>query len=77
MRRKPRMKMLAAAMAAAVVVPLVTMIPARASAPAPEPSDVRLAAAPDRPGQSREQFYFVLPDRFANGDRANDAGAIS
>ncbi|NUR24737.1 MAG: pullulanase-type alpha-1,6-glucosidase [Catenulispora sp.] len=71
------MKMLAAATAAAVIVPLVTMIPARASGPAPEPGDAQLAATADRPGQSREQFYFVLPDRFTNGDRTNDAGGLT
>ena len=38
-----------------------------------EPSAVALAAAADRgrPGRA-EQFYFVLPDRFANGDPRND-----
>ncbi|GAA1790086.1 pullulanase-type alpha-1,6-glucosidase [Luedemannella flava] len=41
-----------------------------------EPSDAQLAArAPQRP--RNEQFYFVLPDRFANGDTGNDKGKLS
>ena len=32
-------------------------------------------AAADRPGA--EQFYFVLPDRFANGDPGNDRGGLA
>ncbi len=43
--------------------------------PAP-PSDAALAAAPARPALSREQVYFVLPDRFANGDPGNDTGGL-
>jgi hypothetical protein len=32
------------------------------------------AGSADRRG---EQFYFVLPDRFANGDPANDRGGLA
>jgi pullulanase-type alpha-1,6-glucosidase len=48
-----------------------------------EPSDAELSAlgAADRgqdTGAGRaEQFYFVLPDRFANGDPGNDRGGLS
>ncbi|GAA4958266.1 hypothetical protein GCM10023238_26290 [Streptomyces heliomycini] len=42
--------------------------------PAAPPSDAQLAKAPARHDLTREQFYFVLPDRFANGDRENDRG---
>ncbi|MER7048294.1 pullulanase-type alpha-1,6-glucosidase [Streptomyces jumonjinensis] len=45
-------------------------------APAP-PSDARLAAEPARHDLTREQFYFVLPDRFANGDARNDRGGLT
>src|SRR5688572_13564645 len=40
-----------------------------------EPTDVALAAVAAQ-GNSRpaDQFYFVLPDRFANGDPGNDRG---
>ncbi|MFC1413032.1 pullulanase-type alpha-1,6-glucosidase [Streptacidiphilus sp. N1-12] len=41
------------------------------------PSDRALAATPDRHDLTREQYYFVLPDRFANGDTANDTGGIT
>ncbi|MYV95079.1 pullulanase-type alpha-1,6-glucosidase, partial [Streptomyces sp. SID1034] len=47
-----------------------------AGPPAP-PGDARLAAEPARHEATREQFYFVLPDRFANGDRANDRGGLT
>ncbi|MEU0551396.1 pullulanase-type alpha-1,6-glucosidase [Micromonospora sp. NPDC005979] len=41
-----------------------------------EPSaDALLAAGAD--AARAEQFYFVLPDRFANGDRRNDSGGLT
>ncbi|TPQ21765.1 pullulanase-type alpha-1,6-glucosidase [Streptomyces sporangiiformans] len=65
------------ALAAALVQPLA----ARAdmpSAPLPAPpSDAKLAAEPARHDLTREQFYFVLPDRFANGDTSNDRGGLT
>ncbi|MFH0520253.1 pullulanase-type alpha-1,6-glucosidase [Streptomyces sp. M41] len=60
-------------LAAALVQPLA----ARADAPPPPPSDKKLAAEPARHDATREQFYFVLPDRFANGDRGNDKGGLT
>ncbi|MFF7646327.1 pullulanase-type alpha-1,6-glucosidase [Streptomyces canus] len=62
-----------AALAAALVQPLA----ARADTPPPPPSDAKLAAEPARHDSTREQFYFVLPDRFANGDSSNDRGGLS
>ncbi|MGA5816358.1 pullulanase-type alpha-1,6-glucosidase [Kitasatospora sp. NPDC094028] len=50
---------------------------ALAAAPPAPPSDAALAATAGRHDLSREQFYFVLPDRFANGDTANDTGGIT
>ncbi|MEV7887607.1 pullulanase-type alpha-1,6-glucosidase [Streptomyces sp. NPDC002817] len=61
------------ALAAALVQPLV----ARADTPPPPPSDAKLASAPARHDSTREQFYFVLPDRFANGDTGNDKGGLT
>jgi pullulanase-type alpha-1,6-glucosidase len=61
------------ALAAALIQPLA----ARAATPPPPPSDATLAAAPARHGDTREQFYFVLPDRFANGDKGNDKGGLT
>ncbi|MCZ7413962.1 MULTISPECIES: pullulanase-type alpha-1,6-glucosidase [unclassified Streptomyces] len=43
----------------------------------PPPSDDKLAATATRHELTREQFYFVLPDRFANGDTGNDRGGLT
>ncbi|MFD9224617.1 pullulanase-type alpha-1,6-glucosidase [Streptomyces sp. NPDC060064] len=63
--------------AAALLAALISAGPA-AGAPRPPapPSDRALAATPARHDLTREQFYFVLPDRFANGDTANDRGGL-
>ncbi|MEV0635807.1 pullulanase-type alpha-1,6-glucosidase [Streptomyces sp. NPDC050619] len=61
------------ALAAALVQPLA----ARADTPPPPPSDARLAAEPARHDATREQFYFVMPDRFAGGDSSNDRGGLA
>jgi glycosidase len=45
--------------------------------PARTPVRRGLAATPARHDDTREQFYFVLPDRFANGDTANDQGGLT
>ncbi|MFC8515750.1 pullulanase-type alpha-1,6-glucosidase [Streptomyces sp. NPDC057257] len=62
-----------AALAAALIQPLA----AHADAPPAPPSDTELAAAPARHDDTREQFYFVMPDRFANGDTSNDEGGLT
>ncbi|MFE3169092.1 pullulanase-type alpha-1,6-glucosidase [Streptomyces sp. NPDC059224] len=62
-----------AALAAALVQPLA----AHAAAPPAPPSDAKLAAEPARHDDTREQFYFVMPDRFANGDTGNDKGGLT
>jgi glycosidase len=41
------------------------------------PSDVALAGSSLRQPLTREQFYFVMTDRFANGDPSNDQGGYS
>ncbi|MER6343724.1 pullulanase-type alpha-1,6-glucosidase [Streptomyces sp. NPDC001595] len=61
-----------AALAAALVQPL-----AAHAAPPPPPSDAALAKTAARHDLTREQFYFVLPDRFANGDTGNDKGGLT
>ncbi|GAA2831795.1 pullulanase-type alpha-1,6-glucosidase [Kitasatospora paracochleata] len=53
-----------------------TPLAAAAAPPAP-PSDAALAATAARHDLTREQFYFVLPDRFANGNPGNDTGGIT
>lgn len=69
----------AGVLAAALAVTLLPALPAAAAdakAPAP-PSDAKLAKQPARHDLTREQFYFVLPDRFANGDPRNDRGGLT
>ncbi len=42
-----------------------------------EPGDDRLAGSSLRAGLAGEKFYFVMPDRFANGSAANDRGGLT
>ncbi|MGW9629467.1 pullulanase-type alpha-1,6-glucosidase [Agromyces sp. NPDC055520] len=42
-----------------------------------ESTDAELVAAPVRQPGSDETFYFVMTDRFANGDTANDEGGLT
>ncbi|MGW0468172.1 pullulanase-type alpha-1,6-glucosidase [Streptomyces sp. NPDC003027] len=71
-------KRTAAAVATALCAALVPALPAAAAPPPPPPpSDKVLAAQPARHDLTREQFYFVLPDRFANGDTRNDRGGLT
>lgn len=71
-------KRTAAAVAVALCAAMVPALPAAAAPPPPPPpSDRALAAQPARHDLTREQFYFVLPDRFANGDPANDRGGLT
>ncbi|KAA6211840.1 hypothetical protein CP979_28950 [Streptomyces filamentosus] len=69
---------LAAALLATALVPAAptaALATGRAAPPAP-PSDRALAAQPARQDLTREQFYLLLPDRFADGDPANDRGGL-
>ncbi|MEU4625574.1 pullulanase-type alpha-1,6-glucosidase [Actinoplanes sp. NPDC023801] len=53
-------------------------VPASAAVAAPSvPSDSVIAKWGSDNPTSGEQFYFVLPDRFANGDTRNDKGGLS
>ncbi|MEW2341956.1 pullulanase-type alpha-1,6-glucosidase [Streptomyces griseoaurantiacus] len=76
-RRTPRGGRVAALTAAALAAALLSPVAARAQTPPPPPSDAKLAAEPTRHDATREQFYFVMPDRFANGDTANDRGGLT
>ncbi|WP_327336557.1 pullulanase-type alpha-1,6-glucosidase [Streptomyces sp. NBC_01324] len=67
----------AAVVAAALCAALVPALPAAAARPPAAPSDAKLAAEPARHDLTREQFYFVMPDRFANGDTGNDRGGLT
>jgi pullulanase-type alpha-1,6-glucosidase len=42
-----------------------------------EPSEATLGQQAGQPSQHAEQFYFALPDRFANGDPGNDLGGAT
>ncbi|MFI1535700.1 pullulanase-type alpha-1,6-glucosidase [Streptomyces anandii] len=77
-RRTAHVRRAAAVTAAALAAALVQPMAASAATPPPAPpSDARLAAQPARHDDTREQFYFVMPDRFANGDTANDRGGLT
>ncbi|MFD5463827.1 pullulanase-type alpha-1,6-glucosidase [Kitasatospora sp. NPDC127059] len=75
-RRRPGRT--AALLAAALTAATLGGAPAAlAAAPPAPPSDAALAATAGRHDLTREQYYFVLPDRFANGDPGNDTGGIT
>lgn len=76
-RRTVRARRVAAVTVAALAAALLPPLAARADAPPPPPSDAKLARAEARHDLTREQFYFVLPDRFANGDKRNDKGGLT
>ncbi|WP_404188265.1 pullulanase-type alpha-1,6-glucosidase [Streptomyces tauricus] len=75
--RSPRRRQFAVLAATALAATLVQPLAASAAAPPAPPSDAALAKTPARNDLTREQFYFVLPDRFANGDTANDRGGLT
>ncbi|MFF3491809.1 pullulanase-type alpha-1,6-glucosidase [Streptomyces sp. NPDC002795] len=75
--RVPHRRAAAYTAAAALLVTLAQPLAARAAAPPPPPSDAKLAAEPARHDLTREQYYFALPDRFANGETANDKGGLT
>ncbi|GGM17718.1 1,4-alpha-glucan branching enzyme [Streptomyces fumigatiscleroticus] len=76
-RRTATAGRVAAVTVAALTAALVQPLAARAATPPAPPSDAKLAAEPARHDATREQFYFVLPDRFANGDTSNDRGGLT
>ncbi|OIJ67150.1 pullulanase-type alpha-1,6-glucosidase [Streptomyces mangrovisoli] len=76
-RRTPHRRRVAAVAVAALAAAFVQPVAAHAAAPPAPPSDAKLAAEPARHDDTREQFYFVMPDRFANGDSSNDKGGLT
>ncbi|MEV5809151.1 pullulanase-type alpha-1,6-glucosidase [Streptomyces parvulus] len=76
-RRTARVGRVAAVTVTALAAALLPPLAARADAPPAPPSDAKLAQAAARHDLTREQFYFVLPDRFANGDTRNDKGGLT
>ncbi|MFJ4503916.1 pullulanase-type alpha-1,6-glucosidase [Streptomyces sp. NPDC088864] len=75
--RVPARRTATAVVAAALCAALVPALPAAAARPPAAPSDAKLAGQATRHDLTREQFYFVMPDRFANGDRGNDRGGLT
>ncbi|MET7320771.1 pullulanase-type alpha-1,6-glucosidase [Streptomyces sp. NPDC005549] len=76
-RRTARVRRVAAVTVTALAAALLPPLAARADAPPAPPSDAKLAKTAARHDLTREQFYFVLPDRFANGDPRNDRGGLT
>ncbi|MBL3668631.1 pullulanase-type alpha-1,6-glucosidase [Streptomyces sp. M2CJ-2] len=77
-RRTVRGRRIAAVTVVALAAALVQPLAASAAPASPKPpSDAHLAKEPARHDLTREQFYFVLPDRFANGDTRNDRGGLT
>ncbi|MGW6917638.1 pullulanase-type alpha-1,6-glucosidase [Kitasatospora sp. NPDC054939] len=64
-------------LAASLTAATLGAVPPAVAAPPEPPSDRALAATAGRHDLTREQFYFVLPDRFANGDPGNDTGGLA
>ncbi|WIM94629.1 pullulanase-type alpha-1,6-glucosidase [Actinoplanes oblitus] len=59
-----------------LLLPLLAIPAAEASAAPSEPSAAVIANwGSDQPA-TNEQYYFVLPDRFADGDRSNNRGGL-
>ena len=69
-RRLPRL-----AIVIAMAASLVASLP-QSHASVPDAGDAALARPSVRNGLTDEVFYFVLPDRFSNGDPNNDRGEI-
>ncbi|MEV7346669.1 pullulanase-type alpha-1,6-glucosidase [Streptomyces sp. NPDC093544] len=76
-RRTTQRRRIATVAVVALAAALVQPIAARAATPPAPPSDAALAKTAARNDATREQFYFVLPDRFANGDTSNDEGGLT
>ncbi len=75
--RRRTVRLLAVALILSVLPALPSTTPSADAATPRPPSDHALARAPSRPAPSREQFYLVLPDRFANGTASNDEGGLT
>ncbi|MFF7153096.1 pullulanase-type alpha-1,6-glucosidase [Streptomyces sp. NPDC008139] len=75
--RRIRSTAVATALAALVALAVPAASAHGVPAPPPPPSDKALAGQAARHDATREQFYFVMPDRFADGDKANDKGGLT
>ncbi|GAA0606523.1 pullulanase-type alpha-1,6-glucosidase [Kribbella sandramycini] len=56
---------------------VVSVKPVQLAGSAVTPADKALAAPSLRQDLTKERFYFLMADRFANGDKSNDAGGLT
>ncbi|WBQ08669.1 pullulanase-type alpha-1,6-glucosidase [Kribbella sp. CA-293567] len=56
---------------------VVSMKPVVLAGPSVTPADRQFASPSLRQSLTKERFYFLMADRFANGNRANDAGGLT
>ena len=56
---------------------VVTVKPVDLAGPTVTPADKTLASPSLRKDLTKERFYFLMADRFANGNTANDAGGLT
>ena len=68
--RFSRAAVMASAALACMIMPVAASAQTPSSAPASAAADYRARLPQD------EVIYFLLPDRFENGDRSNDSGRI-
>ena len=81
-RRRDRSSVIAGLAAAVAALAVVGTSTGSGSAPRPPappsgPALEALAQPPVRTSIATERFYFVMPDRYANGDPSNDRGGLS
>ena len=68
-----RLRLAAPLVAAAAIALTISAVPAQAA----DGSGGGYARPAPRPGLTDQDFYFVMGDRFANGDTANDQGGLT
>lgn len=73
------MRRFASAVAIAIALGAASAVAAVDAPPRPPsgPLLVALAQPPTRPPLAQQRIYFVMPDRYANGNPANDTGGVS
>ena len=66
----------ASVLAVTAVTALALVASTAQAAPPPRGEGARIAAHSLRPPVTDENFYFVMADRFANGDTGNDTAGL-
>src|SRR4051812_22940 len=78
--RRPGRRSASAILAAAALAAAAAFGVSQAASTAGPPTGAVLTALSQPPAQSSlaaQRIYFVMPDRYANGDTANDSGGLS